>query len=146
MVCPSLKAPENGDVKVISDGSTTTASFTCDPAHSLEGNSKLTCRSNGIWDHPQPLCRTCLFFSITSLNKFCFFFLIKYGPHVKENVFAILLSFAKFIRIAYTRPKGIYAQCEDAHAAYIFFIVFDIMRHFYHFLFAKQGINNFLDH
>ncbi|KAH3840554.1 hypothetical protein DPMN_114004 [Dreissena polymorpha] len=41
---------------VHTDGSTTTATFTCDVGYTMSGSANLACRSDGGWNVTQPTC------------------------------------------------------------------------------------------
>ncbi|KAL4230224.1 Sushi [Mactra antiquata] len=54
--CNTLAMPSGGNVKLTTDGISTTASFTCSVGYTLSGNTLLTCMSDGTWDLSSPSC------------------------------------------------------------------------------------------
>ena len=54
--CQILKNPQDGDVTLSSDGSTTKATYSCSIGYSLKGTSKMSCQDDGLWDALPPIC------------------------------------------------------------------------------------------
>ena len=58
--CPDLQAPSNGDVFVTGFIYTSTATYSCDNAYILVGESVRTCQADGSWSGIPPYCQgTC---------------------------------------------------------------------------------------
>ena len=56
MSCPPVASPGGGSVTVTTDGTTSTAYFTCDLSYTMDGSSTATCTSSGVWDTTVPTC------------------------------------------------------------------------------------------
>ena len=53
--CPVLTIP-NGNISTTEVIMTTEVTVVCSANYSLEGESVLTCITNGLWDYAVPLC------------------------------------------------------------------------------------------
>lgn len=56
--CQTLSDPLKGSVSTATNGSMTTATYSCDANFSLTGNASLVCQANGTWSGTPPSC-TC---------------------------------------------------------------------------------------
>lgn len=65
--CPTMEAPENGEVVVSSNGSVTIATFSCETDYSLYGNTVLSCIS-GTWEGTAPTCGKFLLIFLCHFN------------------------------------------------------------------------------
>ena len=54
--CGVLDIPAGASLEIITDGSSTAASYKCMEGYSLLGSANLVCRSNGDWDLLPPSC------------------------------------------------------------------------------------------
>ena len=54
--CENLTAPSSGRYEQFTNGSFTSATFTCTFGYDLVGSMDLSCRSDGTWDHSVPQC------------------------------------------------------------------------------------------
>ena len=54
--CPTLPKPLNGDVVISSNGTKSTAEYSCTPGYEVLGEPVLTCLPDGSWDVVEPLC------------------------------------------------------------------------------------------
>jgi len=54
--CADLQTPGSGSVVMSTDGSTTSAKYTCDIGSTLVGESTPTCNSDGTWTSTSPTC------------------------------------------------------------------------------------------
>ena len=54
--CGSLEDPDNGQVDFSNTTFESTANYTCDLGHNLNGNSTCTCEANGEWSGDPPSC------------------------------------------------------------------------------------------
>ena len=54
--CPTYQSFSNGNINMTVVGGRTEAMFTCDSGCSLNGQSTLTCQSDGTWDFQTPNC------------------------------------------------------------------------------------------
>ncbi|XP_052791551.1 LOW QUALITY PROTEIN: uncharacterized protein LOC128225682 [Mya arenaria] len=59
VTCSTLDYVSGGNVNISTDGVTTTATFTCEEGYTLQGDSEITCRSDGSWDLQAPDCVKC---------------------------------------------------------------------------------------
>ncbi|XP_052791560.1 sushi, von Willebrand factor type A, EGF and pentraxin domain-containing protein 1-like [Mya arenaria] len=59
VTCSTLDYVSGGNVNISTDGVTTTATFTCEEGYTLQGDSEITCRSDGSWDLQAPDCVSC---------------------------------------------------------------------------------------
>jgi len=56
VTCEPLVAPANGSLLLSSDGSKSTATFSCSHGYSLNGAQTLVCAADGMWDKLVPTC------------------------------------------------------------------------------------------
>ena len=55
--CPDISAPLSGSVAFQTDGSVTTATFSClSREYYIDGQRTLTCQPDGTWNYAEPLC------------------------------------------------------------------------------------------
>ena len=54
--CPTLDSPASGAMTLNTDGTTSTAMFTCFVGYHLKGMETLTCDSSGVWTDFEPVC------------------------------------------------------------------------------------------
>ena len=54
--CPALDRPASGNVTISTDGTASTAVFTCSDGYHLVGAESLTCDSIGVWTDIEPVC------------------------------------------------------------------------------------------
>lgn len=54
--CQTLQASGSGSVNYFSNGSVSTATFTCDVGTSLQGSMETSCDSTGQWNFEEPNC------------------------------------------------------------------------------------------
>ncbi|XP_052791561.1 sushi, von Willebrand factor type A, EGF and pentraxin domain-containing protein 1-like [Mya arenaria] len=57
--CSTLDFVSGGSVNISTDGVTTIARFTCGEGYTLQGDSDISCRSDGSWDFQAPECVSC---------------------------------------------------------------------------------------
>ncbi|WAQ98671.1 SVEP1-like protein [Mya arenaria] len=57
--CEDLASPTSGNVSLVTDGSQTTAVYTCSVGSSLDGQSQPSCTEDGTWTAVSPTCVTC---------------------------------------------------------------------------------------
>ena len=72
MKCPTFQSFSNGNINMTVVGGRTEAMFTCDSGCSLNGQSSLTCQSDGTWDFQTPNCgelQVCLDRNLFSIQK-----------------------------------------------------------------------------
>lgn len=55
--CQALTSPTDGNVTLSSNGTLTTATFTCEIGYSLDGKSAIQCLADGTWSNSSPTCR-----------------------------------------------------------------------------------------
>ena len=54
--CPNLTSSANGTVTVLGTSIGSTATYSCDPGFSLNGEAIVNCLENGVWDNLPPTC------------------------------------------------------------------------------------------
>ena len=54
--CPSLSAPDGGQLSVPSRSVGSTSSYSCDAGKTLVGDRRRTCQSDGTWSETKPVC------------------------------------------------------------------------------------------
>ena len=54
--CPDLSDPASGQVQTSTDGSKSTAEFSCSSGYYLSGIARLTCELTGLWSDNVPTC------------------------------------------------------------------------------------------
>ncbi|XP_052791545.1 CUB and sushi domain-containing protein 3-like [Mya arenaria] len=57
--CPQLIAPTDGSLVLITNGTSTVATFTCNIGGILLGSASITCSSDGVWSGDLPTCVVC---------------------------------------------------------------------------------------
>lgn len=59
LICPVLKAPENGQINCSSSELTykSECMFSCDPEYVLHGHDLLICNRHGDWTGEKPICQ-----------------------------------------------------------------------------------------
>ena len=65
--CESLSTPSGSSVQLSTDGVNTVAIFSCDTGHVMNGESVLTCRSDGTWNLETPSCCMSFIYLINNL-------------------------------------------------------------------------------
>ena len=65
--CAQIVDPDSGSVSVSSDGSVSTAVFSCASGYHIVGDALSVCDDNGSWNSTSPTCGICLYmFFITN--------------------------------------------------------------------------------
>ena len=54
--CPAEIPVANGNISIVTNGTTTVADYFCAVGYELVGTSTLTCLTNGTWDNTSPKC------------------------------------------------------------------------------------------
>ncbi|KAH3843096.1 hypothetical protein DPMN_116603, partial [Dreissena polymorpha] len=57
--CENLPPPTSGNVRVVTDGTQTSAVYSCDVGATLVGEATPTCLGNGTWTNTKPSCVSC---------------------------------------------------------------------------------------
>ncbi|XP_064405955.1 sushi, von Willebrand factor type A, EGF and pentraxin domain-containing protein 1-like isoform X2 [Halichondria panicea] len=55
-ICPTLRAPRNGDMNVSDYFVAGTAKFACNVGFEIVGSGKIICEADGLWSQPPPVC------------------------------------------------------------------------------------------
>ncbi|XP_052281318.1 sushi, von Willebrand factor type A, EGF and pentraxin domain-containing protein 1-like [Dreissena polymorpha] len=55
--CPTLTSSSSGTVSIVTNNTTTVASFTCLPGYILSGSRSITCQPTGQWSDATPMCK-----------------------------------------------------------------------------------------
>ena len=71
--CGALSTPEFGQFTFSTDGTTTTATFSCNLYATMSGERLVDCLTDGTWSHSAPSCGNIALFA-------CLFDLILYVP------------------------------------------------------------------
>ena len=55
--CQNLTSPIMGDVVIITNGTRSTAVYSCQSGYHVHGKVEIVCTDIGLWDVPPPVCR-----------------------------------------------------------------------------------------
>ena len=55
--CQNVTSPIMGDVVIISNGTRSTAVYSCQSGYHVHGNMEVVCTDVGLWDFSPPVCR-----------------------------------------------------------------------------------------
>ena len=56
VACPTLTSPASGNFTLTTDGTQSTAMFSCTNGYHIEGAATLSCDSSGVWTDIEPVC------------------------------------------------------------------------------------------